>query len=56
MGWGGWGGGKVVGGGEHPMSDVLGGGDSTVRSNASWVMVTWGTPLDRRTRVKTSNS
>ena len=27
------------------MSDVPGGADCTVRSNAPWVMVTWGHPF-----------
>ena len=42
---GGWGSGD-------PRSDIGAGGGCTVKSNASWVMVTRGPPVNRQARVK----
>ena len=35
----------MIGGGGGPCLMSVGGGGCTVRSSASWVMVTWGPPL-----------
>ena len=46
MSLGGW-------GESHVWSPGGGARGCTVRSNASWVMVTWGPPADRQTQLKT---
>ena len=38
-------------GGSHVWG--RGSGPCTVKSNVSWVMVTWGPPVNRQTRLKT---
>ena len=39
-----------------PMEDWSGGGSCAVRSNALWVMVTWGPPVNRQTDTHTTEN